>query len=61
MHVLEIPRFSKIVTFFGLEESLEGAGSGRWGGGKSILRYGLKNKVTKIIGYFIIIIIIFIQ
>ena len=50
MHVSEIPHFSKIVTFFGLEESLEMLGSGRWGKGKSILGAGLENKVTNLNG-----------
>ena len=50
MHVSEIPHFSKIVTFFGLEESLEMLGSGRWGKCKSILGAGLENKVTNLNG-----------
>lgn len=59
--MLEIPHFSKIVTFLASQRDLRVLGSGRWGNGKSILGAGLENKFTKIIGYFVIIIIMFIQ
>lgn len=60
-HVFDIYHFSKIVTFLGVERVLRALGSGRWTGGRVILRYGLEFKVTNLNGYPIIIIIMFIQ